>query len=118
MDIEQAIQILKRTTFFNGRSGTADFYAAIDLAVQALQEKQERENPKPLTFKELEERYGKSVYAVSLDKEEENQWGMLRHSLGGTLGIFDKDGLALFIEREYGETWQAYDHEPKEATND
>lgn len=45
MDIEQAIKILKRTTFFNGRSGTSDFYAAIDLATKALQEKQERENP-------------------------------------------------------------------------
>lgn len=84
-------------------------------AAIALREKQERENPKPLTLEELKEHYRKSVYAVSLDGEEENQWGILRRSLCGSIGIWNKRSeMALFVESDYGKTWLAYDYEPKE----
>lgn len=82
----------------------------------ALRAQQEREDPKPLTLKELKERVGKPVFVVNLDFPR-SEWKIYKG-----LSRFDKTGSVLIFSREqywrsqYGKTWLAYAHEPREAT--
>jgi len=90
------------------------------IRVEAIREKLERNNPKPLTLDELKERAGKPVWIRELYGSPE----LLRfdrfepatyHS--GDDARFDQFGTTRGIIRwlcKYGETWLAYDHEPKE----
>ncbi|WP_304508938.1 hypothetical protein [Anaerotignum sp.] len=83
----------------------------MDTAIQAVQEKLERENPKPLTLDELESMVDEPIYCVSIDGEEKNQWGILALSMMGTVGIWT-DEIYIFLERDYGKTWLAYRYKP------
>lgn len=87
---------------------------ASSIALQALREKQARENPKPLTLDELRQRNGKPVWC-----QEQNsiypcrEWGIV-HSLEpfGDFAIF---GTHLSFETVMYGAWLAYDYPPKEA---
>lgn len=98
-------------------NGEADAYVpdylrkAVCVAIQAMQEKLERENPEPLGLQELKLMVGDPIYCVSLDGEEENQWAILGYSMAGDIGVWAED-IYIFLERDYGKTWLAYRHKP------
>jgi len=117
---------------------------AAKLAIEALREKQLRENLKPLSLEELMQRDGKPVFIISGDKKDElNGWFIVSasiHNIETEHGADTEYNLALFDANDelypeqafYGMThesdakygaqfglhllgWYAYDHEPKEA---
>lgn len=77
---------------------------AYTMAIDALKEKAERENPAPLTMEELVQMDGVPV------------WIKDKYSSGYE---FSEDAADYFEGRnpkEYGKTWIAYRHKPKEDT--
>ncbi|QIB68250.1 hypothetical protein Ami103574_02500 [Aminipila butyrica] len=87
---------------------------AFEIAIQALQEKAARENPRPLTLEQLKERIGKPVWITD------------RHGKGGIWAIVVSQEEHQLVKSAYGTVryfsdyglhWLAYDHEPKEAAN-
>lgn len=91
------------------------FDSQAELILSALREKQERDNPKPLTLDELRKRNGKPVYCVEQKSAYPiKAWGIvyLLDPFGNGVLI---DGTAFNFEQGYyGKTWLAYDSEPKE----
>jgi hypothetical protein len=86
-----------------------------NLKIEALREKQERMNPKPLTLEELREQIGKPAYIKLFDPDEE--FWVLRNSWVDTRVpepniLFH---MRWYSHKDYGKTWIAYDHEPKGA---
>jgi len=96
---------------------TIDYVA---LAIQALQEKAERENSRPLTLEELKKMHGKPIWIKDFAM---NQIECLQFDKIETAYIhtgddlrFNQFGTETGIIRwccKYGKTWLAYDHEPK-----
>ena len=83
---------------------------ALTMAITALQEKAEREDPKPLTIEELRQMNGESVWIVWPDGRIKSQWWIV-NSTDWYLMEFDDP----FQEKRYGSIWVAYRHKPKEA---
>ena len=84
-----------------------ELWPALELAVSALQEKLERENPKPLTLEELRQlNAGEVIWHKSL-QELSGNWIVLRSH---DVNIFKSELTAA----RYGKTWIAYRHKPKE----
>lgn len=77
--------------------------------LQALEEKAERDNPKPLTLEQLNERICKPVYIVD-HYNAIDSWFIVGNNDWYTDGYEDSDAVQL-----YGKTWFAYDYEPKES---
>jgi hypothetical protein len=86
-------------------------YEALDMAIAALREQEERENPKPLTAEELVQLKGEPVWIVWPDCRIANKWWIV-DSYDWHLMEFND----YFMMRRYGETWIAYRHKPKEGT--
>lgn len=85
-----------------------NFYS---VAIQALREKAERENPKPLTVKQLEKMNGQAVFCV--DAKGNGKWALV-HSGNDvcTDGDFgDWEFYEYAHKNEYG--WHAYRYKPK-----
>ena len=74
--------------------------------MDAIREKQERENPKPLTIEELRQMHGEPVFIRKLDGDQ--SFWMLAYPdvVSNRLGWLDY--------RNYGSAWVAYRHKPKE----
>lgn len=81
--------------------------AIYNLAIKALREKQERENPQALTLDELREMDGEPVWVEELLC---NRWEIV-YSEGDFLST-DTD-MHLFLD-SYGIAWNAYRYQPKE----
>lgn len=79
-----------------------ELWPALELAVVALREKAERENPAPLTMEEL----------VMMDCEP--VWIRDKHSSGYEFSADAADYFEGRNPKEYGKTWVAYRHKPKE----
>lgn len=127
MNTEQAIEIIEcffRESDNKCANGECDFAspmcqydreAAFEIALSALREKAERENPKPLTLEQLKERVGKPVW---IQKEHYGEYKVFKkhhdslNKYGKRYWFADKE---ILFECHYGETWLAYDHEPKGA---
>ena len=91
---------------------------SLDVCKTYLQEKAARENPQPLTLEQLKERVGRPVYAQSELLPGESHWCILDETLafGGGFTLVAIYGRNLTLaESDYGRTWFAYDHEPKEV---
>jgi len=92
---------------------------AFELAIQALREKAERENPKPLTWKEI--KAFESMREVFLKELKTD----LRHRLN-CYAIRNDDGFILdtdnglgyfkLLKEEYGKLYVAYRYKPEEDT--
>ncbi|SMC38385.1 hypothetical protein [Papillibacter cinnamivorans] len=119
-ETEQAIEILshqeKHITAEVDEAGFIDLIVdydltvALDHAITAIREKAERENPQPLTLKQLQERIGKPVYIVSGDK----LWWILPIIIyKGWLYNDGRNGEPLNLKK-YMKTWIPYDYPPKE----
>ena len=136
MNTEKALEVIKGLLdafdidnhddyfFFHG---TEVCEAVISMYV-ALEEAAERENPKPLTLKELKEQDGMNVYtitskdALSLLQKNPVHYvkatvKMNRHMwMNEHRDVIEyENGACRTLDSSYGETWLAYAHEPKEA---
>lgn len=91
---------------------------ALDIAIQALQEKLNRTPPQPLTLDELRGMDGKPVWVVTLEDAELNPpyWAIVdtaneHRSRGARLvGVENHDDFGAY--ELYNETWLAYPTEP------
>lgn len=94
-------------------AGVTDLYLMDKkFVLDAIREKLERENPKPLTIKELDKMIGEPVYIFSHPLELW-EWNVLAYKGAAYFGF--KNGRKLSFGR-YGEQWIAYRHKPKEET--
>ena len=90
-------------------------YKAMDMAIEALKEKEARENPAPLSLSELKSKIGEPVYVVSPDNT-------LAKPLRGWCVFIDVDDECIREKAygwvgmaRYGERWIAYAGKPKEV---
>lgn len=124
MTREEAIRILDPQTtgealeeieYYNGFSGkTAAVQAVSDacvLAVSALREQEERNNPKPLTMDELRQMGGKPVYIHSDIFSGDCGWRVVKATEVLYIQFTDGD---YFHFTDYGMAWIAYRSKPKE----
>ena len=86
---------------------------AMQMAISALREKAERENPKPLTIEELRQMDGEPVWIKA------DNYGLF----ADVVKIRGREDGDCFVgvkicyrlqENGYGKTWIAYRHKPKE----
>lgn len=121
-EIEQAI------CYFEWRKQSITLDDAVSVheqtALEALREKQERENPQPLTLEQLKERVGNPVWIVDTvchEVECLRFHTVISHGYTNDKDYrFEQFGTDIGIIRwecKYGETWLAFDHPPKEATH-
>lgn len=107
MNVETAIQYFEKEIRFcenapalNGCEMTEDWMLTLEaskLAVAALKEKRERQNPKPLTTKELMGMLGEPVW-VSPNHGGKGFWSIVSNSL---LGVCD--GFTAYRYKPEGE---------------
>ncbi len=145
-EIEKAIEqlnaeltdlvVIKESTFLlygEKKKNLNDSISIRRIAVQALQEKLERENPKPLGLEELKSLSGEDM-PWGIDAKPKNYHG-LGSIKGEELGCFvfalpisdefwniysSLGAKYMYKSSDYGKTWIAYRHKPKhigEATN-
>jgi hypothetical protein len=88
---------------------------ALKIAMQALRERRERENPQPLTAEELKQINGEPVYIVQ--ELGGSEW-LFRRGCGfiDMYGDFTDDDETNF--ETYGLLWIAYLSKPKEEQKD
>jgi len=92
-------------------AGVTDLYLMDKTFVlDALREKLERENQKPLTIEELRQMNGKPVWIVWSDNRIKSQWW-----IPGDYSWYVMEFDDPIMERRYGEKWIAYRHKPKEV---
>ncbi|MFV0515808.1 MAG: hypothetical protein ACK5MV_00210 [Aminipila sp.] len=89
----------------------SNLQSAYMLLAKALQEKAERENPKPLTFEQLKERVEKPIYIVTGG----NSYWIVIDSVQEEYML---SGNTFYWRDDFNDTWFAYNHKPKEATYD
>lgn len=92
-----------------------------ELAIATLREKQERENPEPLTLEELREMEGQPVWLHTFSpvKKKTNiaQWAILE-SVCSANAVFLRAGINSRLTEwfaNYGTRWLAYRTKPKEG---
>lgn len=122
MTRDEAIQWIERIMAKYIHGGDESFDAqrkeALDMAIAALREQEEQENPKPLTLDELRQMEGEPVFMVDLvhksDPTVSDLWGgwivFSNHNQYG----FTPRGGGFFSNDAYGENWLAYRSKPKE----
>lgn len=91
---------------------------ALDLALEALREKAEREDPKPLTIEELRQMDGEPVWVKNKNAiNYEGEWCVIQvlrdrlHFEALIPGIEDM----WYQSSTYSKEWIAYRHKPKEG---
>lgn len=130
MKTEQAIKYFEREIRFCERAPagniaqTDDWVMALEAnraALAALREKQERENPKPLTLDELTHialnhgEYGRHIWVEEIAD---------RDVMAAVTDLCDGEVCALWginqawRGRDYGKTWRAYLYKPSEVQID
>ncbi|MDD3393803.1 MAG: hypothetical protein PHG19_04065 [Anaerotignum sp.] len=107
----EAIEIIKKVDICCNAAETAR-----DLAIQALQEKLEQENQKPLTLEELRCMDGEPVYTVRglhLPCENDKWWAIIHTFPNCEFAHFIAHGKEFSADFEdYGVRWLAYRHKP------
>ena len=103
--------------FFEAAEELKKYMEAERMAIAALREKAEREDPKPLTLEELRQLEGQPVWIKA------KHYG-IKADVVRILGKEDGDAFIGFEinhrlqENGYGKTWIAYRHKPKEVPED
>mgnify|MGYP001106896046 CR=1 FL=1 len=101
MTDEEAIKILETE---KGLCCGKKKYEAIDCSISALRDRIARQNPQPLTLKELRKyKHGDPIYLVDTEKPENTGWELWAADL--------PDGHPDTIA--YGKTWFAYRTKPE-----
>lgn len=87
------------------------------IALTALREKQERENPQPLKTSDFWERIGKPIWIYSIINQCINCAVVfyVDHTWSEAKMILRIKGWDHLYIEDYGKTWLAYDHEPKRS---
>lgn len=123
MTIQEAIKQLDGANAMLFNRNMVAFNRAIIMAITALQEKAEREDPKPLTLEELRQMDGEPVWVVDLRPKSVNKYCVI--SISAPLKYQDIDHYNVayipgtehdwYSFDEYGKIWIAYRHKPKEV---
>lgn len=94
---------------------------AMLMAIVALREKAERDDPKPLTYKELLQMHGEPVWLHTITDPRPHRCGLLlveiaeiRTAMYCTFWAFGNECEITRNPDEYGRTWICYRHKPKE----
>ena len=124
MDKQEAIRILDDGKWWNFLWGDipgkaeSKLYEAIDIALAALRAQEETEKNEPLTLDELRQMDGEPVWLetgeVSIDEQIVGRWDII-HSVSDTYMVLMGGGNGFRLDN-YGKTWIAYRHRPKEDT--
>lgn len=91
--------------------------ASYKIAIQALQEKAERENPKPLTLEQLKGKKWKAWIYIKTNEMAAmtSDWYRIFEPIIADFSVGYPGVIWDLDFSDYGKTWSAYDHEPKEA---
>lgn len=81
---------------------------AEQMAIDALREKAEREDPKPLTLEELLNMSGEPVWMVWPDRRIRSRWWIV-----GSVEWIGMEFDDPIMTKRYGSVWVAYRHKPK-----
>jgi hypothetical protein len=115
-DISKAIKVLEELAEIYRMEQSTDSYYATRYGIEALKEKEARDNPKPLTLEELKEQTGKWVWVLLLNKSVGALCCTKVWQIGDEFCYFCDNGHHRdFCLDDYGKTWLAYPYEPKEA---
>lgn len=114
---EQAAAWFENRAKNSSMSGAREMFR---LAAEALREKTERENPKPLTLDDLRQMDGEVVWLEVLDCKDlsvpvKSNWGEVWIYSCGNDVSFWRFGNECDIRpnnENYGKTWIAYRHKP------
>lgn len=118
MTTERAVKLL---SYGSRMPDFCDSFDEIDdvceIACQALREKIERDNPKPLTWEEMKQMNEEPVYIVDLLGEGRTGWHILSwdYRKSGQYLVLSSRHCNGFLSEEYGETWVCYKYKPKET---
>ena len=91
--------------------------------MEAIQEKLERENPKPLTIEELRQMDGEPVWVTDPEEPAVSVYCTIdvctrfkedRVNDKHSEAMIPGDGFSYYSFDKYGKTWTAYRHKPKE----
>lgn len=121
-ELEKAIETIKRISDIDTRYHLGISNYDLLTAIEALREKAERENPKPLTIEELQD-------FIDSDEEDNAIWIKDMEYDYFTRALLDWDGergiFAIWhggknesdfpIEKDYGKTWLAYRTRPERS---
>lgn len=118
-----ALSVAKKTGSPKMVDVVKQIYEANELAITALREKAERDNPAPLTIEELRQMDGEPVYVSDLQRPKESEYCIIHAN--DKYGHGDENRSAQISGCEcfwydfetYGDTWIAYRHKPKEETH-
>ena len=103
---EQAAKVDGLPPLLRDRTPLRGIVAALDMALDALKEKAERENPAPLTLEELRRmKAGEVIWHESIQGLD-GGWLVLRNH---DIKMFQAEITGI----RYGKTWIAYRHKPK-----
>lgn len=91
---------------------TTEGTEAYEIACQAMREKIERENPKPLTLDELRNMNGQPVWVENISIPKRSRWAVIEFTDVDNVIGFTDDKYKL-VSR-YGETWVAYKYKPND----
>lgn len=116
MTIEEAIKRIRQHIAVHriGEHPHIHIREALDMAIAALREKAEREDPQPLTIEQLLQMDQEPVYVVPLNhgKDTVAEWCVMWHDEAAIPG---DECWAWPINNNYGKTWIAYRNKPKEV---
>ena len=86
---------------------------AMQMAITAIREKAEREDPKPLTYEDLQHMHGEPVYVTVPGKPHRNKWCIvdLTHPQPGLRGVDYSCSIYLTATNAV----KVYRHKPKEV---
>ena len=89
-----------------------ELWPALQLAVDALREKAEREDPKPLNIEELLQMHGEPVYVTMPGKPHRNKWCIVNLTGPRPTLFCEEYTCDLFLVS--GSAAKIYRHKPKE----
>ncbi len=123
MTIQEAIKQLDGAEVLLLNRKDFAFNEAIIVAITALREKAEREDPKPLTIEELRQMDGEPVWVANLRTPDQSEYCVIFFDTESYKIYGDKFGTAAIpgIEntwypfKTYEKEWLAYRHKPKEV---
>ena len=123
MEIAEAIDILENEIPHCGKKATyteSELCEAYEMAICSLRAQHEQELNYPLTLDELREMGGEPVWLHTFSSVQRKtniaQWAILE-SVGNSNAVFLKGGCNSRITKwfcNYGRTWLAHRHKPKE----
>ena len=113
MKIEDAISWFEHRKNSVTMPGARKMY---DAALEALHEKQECENQKPLSLEQVSVMCGEPLYVIPLEKNAdwESHWAIMQIDSVTASSISTKSRMYFLYEKDYGKTWLAYKNKPEQ----